>query len=127
MSLEARRNVIVSHGGRHGVGGTYLAGRAIPDALAPFMPPDIVGLAPSSGPPAPIPVSESSPEAPASSATPAVAVSAVVARVKLPTLKEVYAMGKDDLASLAAELGVKVEGEQSVKALRDALKTAMGM
>jgi hypothetical protein len=51
----AGKNLIMSNGGRHGTGGTYLQGQAIPDDVAPMVPKELLGgvQAPPARPPVP--------------------------------------------------------------------------
>lgn len=129
---ETRKHVIVSHGGKHGGGGTFLRGAAVPPEVARQLPVDLImpldparaaQFAVPDAPAAPAPALGPSP-APPQLPPPAPARPTVT----LPSnVRELHLLKKDELVILASELGVKIEGEPTVVFLRETLKTQLGL
>ena len=148
---EARRNIILSHGGKHGPSQTYLRGAPLSPEAAAHVPKDQGLITPANttvAPPEPAPTTLApvtileAPAATPPTASPVSSVPSVItadapavtgnvgstppAKTPMPTnVRELHALNKDELVALALDLGVGTDGEMTVKTLREALKTAM--
>ena len=125
---EARRHLIVGHGGKHGVGGTFLRGSVMPPETARHLPDEFIAPASAFVPqqaPAAVAVEEAKPAEAVKVEPPKLVVTR---KVSMPTaLRDLHQLPKEDLIALAADLGVVIEGEATVKALREALRINIGL
>lgn len=146
---EARKHIIMSHGGKHGGSQTFLKGAPIPADTAKMIPKgsDLIAPADLSGMVVPVPAPAATsltPEAPPASgavpsATPTTPPAAAgtpaaagntgevpPAKPPMPTnVRELFALNKEELLALALDLNVSTEGDPTVKGLRESLKTAL--
>jgi hypothetical protein len=127
---EARKHVIMSHGGKHGVGGTYLRGQQMTSEVAKHIPAELI--APVA---APVVVVLSATEAVAPAAAPApeppqpqpVERPGTAKPLPPTNIRELHMLNKDELVTLARDLDVRIEGEVTVKVLREALRTGLAL
>lgn len=148
----ASKNLIVSHGGRHGAGGTYLQGQPIPDEVLPFVPKEVIGRVSSQAvapaavaaptpavdvaavPPAPQPIAESAPTHapiidPTSNTVPAAAPQpAAPPTPELPrNRRDLFIMNKEQALTVAAQLGMTIVADETAKALKERIQERLGL
>lgn len=136
----ASKPLIVSHGGRHGTGATYLQGQPLPEAVVPFLGREHLGAVtrPVETPIPAATVPSPAPEPPAATDAPAVPQTSNTAQPPLPpvpptppgppkTRAQLYLLNKEQVIVLAGQLGLKASPEETVKVIKDRIQEHLGL